>query len=273
MQPVRGRPEAILRPSEARQALTVERREPDPALGDLVDYLWSVRWDLGEHVHEQGVMPQPRVHVAAEGGRLLVHGPGGTGAFERRLTGRGLVVGAAFRPAGFRPLLGRSVREVAGRVAPALDLLGHDDRPAGAVAAASGGTDADLDAAYSTLDSYLLALPRLADPLTATVSGWVDHVESEPALTRVDQLADHAGLSPRTLQRLFSEHVGVGAKWVIQRVRLLEVAARVHGGEPVSWADLAAELGFSDQAHLTRSWTAVVGTPPAAYLRRTRSRP
>jgi len=30
---------------------------------------------------------------------------------------------------------------------------------------------------------------------------------------------------------------------------------------------VAAELGFADQAHLTRAFTAVVGTPPATYAR------
>jgi AraC-like DNA-binding protein len=33
----------------------------------------------------------------------------------------------------------------------------------------------------------------------------------------------------------------------------------------VDWADLAAELGFADQAHLTRAFTATIGMPPAAY--------
>jgi AraC-like DNA-binding protein len=35
----------------------------------------------------------------------------------------------------------------------------------------------------------------------------------------------------------------------------------------VDWADLAETLGFADQAHLTRAFTAVVGTPPATYQR------
>ena len=30
---------------------------------------------------------------------------------------------------------------------------------------------------------------------------------------------------------------------------------------------LAGELGFADQAHLTRAFTAVVGTPPETYRR------
>lgn len=37
--------------------------------------------------------------------------------------------------------------------------------------------------------------------------------------------------------------------------------------QQVRWAELAAELGYADQAHLTRDFTAAVGMPPAAYAR------
>jgi AraC-like DNA-binding protein len=35
----------------------------------------------------------------------------------------------------------------------------------------------------------------------------------------------------------------------------------------VDWAALAAELGFADQAHLTRAFTATIGVPPVVYAR------
>ena len=54
---------------------------------------------------------------------------------------------------------------------------------------------------------------------------------------------------------------------MVQRFRLLDAAAAAHAGTRTDWAGLAAELGFSDQAHLTRAFTSVVGTPPATYAR------
>jgi AraC-like DNA-binding protein len=54
---------------------------------------------------------------------------------------------------------------------------------------------------------------------------------------------------------------------VISRSRILDAAAVAHGGGAVDWSALATELGFTDQAHLTRAFTSVVGTPPAAYHR------
>ncbi len=78
-------------------------------------------------------------------------------------------------------------------------------------------------------------------------------------------LARRLALSVRSLQRLFAEQVGLSPAWVIRRYRLHEAAARATEGGEVDWARLAAELGYCDQAHLVRDFTATVGTPTARY--------
>lgn len=255
----RGRPHAILRPAAARAAFDVERVLPSEDLAHLVEYHWVVRWNTdGPHV--QQIVPQPRVHVAAEEGRLLVHGIT-TRRFERRLTGRGHVLGTAFRAAGFRPVLGRSVSTLRGAVCPASEVLGGDDRPA---ARAVLGTD-DTAAMVAAMEGWLRDLGPEPDATTVQVGEWVALAEHDRSLTRADALAERVGVSLRTLQRLFAEYVGIGPKWVLQRFRILEVAAMAHRGDHLDWAQVATELGFSDQAHLTRTFTEVVGTPPARY--------
>src|SRR5437763_3435110 len=123
-----GRPEAIGRPRAGGRAFDVERLAPGAALAEFVDYYWLVRWRV-QQPYKQQVVPQPRVHIAAENGRLFVHGVSRE-AFFRTLTGGGHVLGAAFHAGGFRPLLKASVGGIAGTVRPSLDVLGHDDRPA-----------------------------------------------------------------------------------------------------------------------------------------------
>jgi AraC-like DNA-binding protein len=257
----RGRPEAILRPGAAAQAFDVERVPPREALAEYVDYHWLVRWEVPVPFRQQ-VVPQPRVHLAAESGRLLVHGLSRE-PFFRTLVGRGHVVGTAFHPAGFRAFLRTSLATIRDTVRPAGELLGADDRPAAETAL---GTH-DTATAVAAVEDYLQALGPEPDPLARRLNGLVDLVATRADLIRAEQLAEEAGVSLRTLQRQFTEYLGIGPKWVIQRSRILDAAAAAHEGRPPDWAALALELGFSDQAHLTRVFTHVVGSPPATYRR------
>ena len=238
--------------------MDVERFEPRAELAEFVDYFWMVRWRLAEP-HRQQVVPQPRVHVAAEAGRLLVHGVSRE-PFFRTLTGSGHVLGAAFHPGGFRPLLKTSVGTISGTVRPALDVLGVDDRVVAERILGGAGS-------VAAMEEFLLGTSPVPDPAAGQATRLVDEVRTRTEIVRADQLARHAGLGLRGLQRLFAEYVGAGPKWVIQRSRILDATAAAHAGEAVEWAELAQRLGFSDQAHLTRMFAQVVGSPPSKYRR------
>lgn len=258
----RGFPEAIVRPAAGERIFRVERVAPSADLAEFVEYHWLVRW-RARRPHRQQVVPQPRVHLAAEQDRLLVHGVTRE-PFFRTLTGVGHVLGAAFHPGGFRPLLGGTVGAISGTVRPAGDLWPADDRPVAARILGGAAGTAEMVAA---LEDYLRRLDPKPDATAREVTALVEEARRRVELTRVEQLAGHAGLSTRSLQRLFTEYVGIGPKWIIQRFRILDAVAAAHSGAPIRWSELAQELGFSDQAHLTRVFTQVVGTPPAAYRR------
>ncbi|HEY8720953.1 helix-turn-helix domain-containing protein [Pengzhenrongella sp.] len=260
-EPPVGHPEAIIRPDAAGQAFVVERLAPRPELAEFVDYYWLVRW-FASAPHRQQVVPQPRIQLAAEDGRLLVHGVSRE-PFFRTLHGPGHVLGATFHPGGFRPLLRRSVGGISGTVRPASELFVHDDVPA-ARRILAGGDSAEL---VATLEEYLVGVGPEPDAVGRGVTELVARAERRVEITRAETLATDAGMSLRSLQRLFTQYVGVGPKWVIQRFRILDAAAAAHTGAVTDWAGLAGELGFSDQAHLIRAFTQVVGTPPASYQR------
>jgi transcriptional regulator GlxA family with amidase domain len=97
--------------------------------------------------------------------------------------------------------------------------------------------------------------------------------EHDRSVSRVEQLATAAGTSVRTLQRLFDTHVGVSPSFVIRRWRLIDAAEAARralddGDEWRGWAPVAAELGYADQAHLTRDFRRHLGTSPGEYLAR-----
>ena len=114
-------------------------------------------------------------------------------------------------------------------------------------------------------EALLCSVRPERDPLAEQVADLVSQITADPGLRRVDQLAAASGMTARSLQRLFADYVGVSPKWVMCRARLHEAAERADSGEPVDWASLASDLGYADQAHLTRDFTATIGISPTRY--------
>jgi transcriptional regulator GlxA family with amidase domain len=78
----------------------------------------------------------------------------------------------------------------------------------------------------------------------------------------VNTLAGSLNVTVRRLQRLFKAHVGLSPKQVIRLQRFRSSATNLVIDAPVSWAQVAAERGFSDQSHLIREFTELGGTNP-----------
>lgn len=83
-----------------------------------------------------------------------------------------------------------------------------------------------------------------------------------PAAGGLLPLARLVGLSPYRLSRAFHREVGVPLTRFRNRVRVGEALTRLEAGES-SLGRLAADLGFADQAHLTRTVRAHAGGTPA----------
>jgi AraC-like DNA-binding protein len=83
--------------------------------------------------------------------------------------------------------------------------------------------------------------------------------------SRIDRLAESLGVSDRQLRRRFHESVGYGPKTldrVLRFRRLVAQAGAVAAGES-DLARLAADLGYADQAHMTRDCMRLSGCTPA----------
>ena len=81
----------------------------------------------------------------------------------------------------------------------------------------------------------------------------------------VGQLADRAGLSARQVQRRFLRDVGVTPKFY-GRLTRFEAALAAQSRQPQqTWAQIAAEAGYADEAHLSREARALSGMTPQTF--------
>lgn len=91
-------------------------------------------------------------------------------------------------------------------------------------------------------------------------------VESLRGAVRVAELAEQAGISPRTLERMFREQTGLSPKTFIRMVRFQHALARLKsGGNHASLAHLACECGYADQSHFIRDFKMLAQRLPGSY--------
>lgn len=161
---------------------------------------------------------------------------------------------------GARALLGVPAAELAGRM---VDLE-------------------DVDPALRHLPEQLAGAPRgrRSEVVVAALLGALErHEGSAPRpevgrslarLTRgasVQQVADEVGYSRRHLRDLVVAESGVPPKQV-QRLARFARSHELARDPALRLAAVAAEAGYSDQAHLTRDWRDLAGVGPGEWRRR-----
>lgn len=81
----------------------------------------------------------------------------------------------------------------------------------------------------------------------------------------VAQAGSRLGLLPKTFVRRFRKQVGLPPKRFARVRRLQRIVGSVRGPLGVDWSMLAAEQGYTDQAHFIHDFRDLTGITPTAY--------
>lgn len=249
----------ILDPGIFGPELQFARHTPAPELMHFVDRFWTVRWKLSEP-RDSAVLPYPCVNLVIGSHRPGVHGTTRR-CFVAKLVGSGWVLGTKFRTAGLRTLTDRPMPALVDRDVSIETMFGA----AGSELVRDVHALTDPRAQIARVEEFLRERAPARDADADQVNAIAELAESDGELVRVAQLAARAGLTVRTLERLFRRHVGVSPKWMLQRFRVQDAAARVAAGGVAAWSALAHDLGFFDQAHFIRVFKLQVGSTPQRY--------
>jgi len=267
----------VLRPDRLP---TFARLVAPDAVSVVLGHVWIPEWDLpGGVVLTQSVLAHPATNVVIQPGGSVVAGAG-TRASTRDLAGRGWAVGLLLRPAGVE-VLGLDPRPLVDAELPVGARLGRT-RGAGpvrdvglpgfeaveaevvALMSAAGGGPGRHARVLDAVVAWLTSLPEPSDA-GLRANDLADLVEHDASVTTVEALAARLGVSARTTERLARRYVGTSPGAMVRRRRLQRAAARLREDPALALATVAAETGYSDQAHFTRDFRAVVGSTPSRY--------
>jgi AraC-like DNA-binding protein len=262
----------ILRPDELAQHVSLERVPCADELAPWVEHYWTLHWDLPHGTsYLSSTLPHPACNLSVERGHLrdgVGHEPVVvTGVVTRRfdvdVRDEGWVFAAKFRPGGLADLAGVNARTLRDATVPATDVL--DRTVVDSLRAIR--TLASPDEGRRHFDEVLGALVTAPGDDYRQLLDVIAAMLRDRSLLRVAQVEEQCGIGTRTLQRLFERYVGVSPKWVLSRYRMHDVTSDLDAGYGGSLADLAAKYGWFDQAHFTREFTDLVGSPPGSYQR------
>jgi AraC-like DNA-binding protein len=230
---------------------------PDARLDGVVVCTWERVVPQGADAPSGRILPDGCFDLIWRSGSLMVAGPD-TAAVVSHLEPGEVISGIRFAPGTAEAVLGMPAAEVRDRRVEVGEIWGADageviERLAKAVA---GERRRELER------TVLTRLARVGSAGDALVAAAVRRLGGPGS--RVSTLADSIGLSERQLRRRFHVAVGYGPKTldrVLRLQRFLAHAPALARGD-ADLARVAFELGYADQAHLTREAVSLAGLTP-----------
>lgn len=240
--------------------MTYTELPPPSDLASWVQSFWvfTAPEDLpGTYMHR--VMPDGCVsiiHMASSfipgGSMLLISGPTMT-SHDVPVHAGNAFYGVRLQPGVIRSLIGADLPDLPGLRGP---LAALSPRHA---ASLRDHFTTNVNAQNAFSNAVREWIPR-ADPLDSRLTASVRLFRDGTA--RTADVADRVAMSERQFQRLFRYHVGLTPKQYARIRRFRTALGNILRAEPDTWGRVAADCGFSDQAHMTREITSFFGAPP-----------
>ncbi|WP_212847336.1 helix-turn-helix domain-containing protein [Actinoplanes ianthinogenes] len=228
----------------------------------LVRWFWIPEWQIqpGRSSRQQ-VIAFPACNLVVEPDAVHLAGPT-TRSSHRDLTGTGWAVGALLLPAAVPHLAPDP-----GTLRDTYRKLDLDVLHAAVSGAMTGPGDPPTRRrrAVDAFSAWLAAEVPAPDREALLANEMAALIDGDPQIRTVRDATERLRISARTLQRLANRYVGLTPLMMIRRRRLQEAAERLRTDPETNLAAVAADLGYSDHAHLANEFRSVLGLTLSTY--------
>lgn len=250
----------VLKQQNSQEHYQLRRFFPRAELADWIEQFWLVDWDLGtSNSHTQRNLPDPNFHLVITDGRVTITGPVSK-VYAYTMEKKGRIIGVKFCLGGLNALLPFPVERYVDTEIPAQDILGNDVCTA-LMSALSQSSDSNV---VAILEQYLSPFVTSQSDQHSLAQELVAWIKQNEDVVRLEQVASYAGLSQRTVQRLFKDCIGLSPKWLIRKYRLHHAIAALDN-QQTSILDIVERLGYTDQSHLINDFKSLLDVTPQAY--------
>ncbi len=168
-----------------------------------------------------------------------------TGIMRVRAVGEVRMLGVRMFPLGLRDLHRAELELLEDRVEPLLRACHFPD-------------------AVRIVTAWLLGQRKIHDALTKAL----EQIYASGGTVSISELAAAQGVSSRHLERTFATKLGVSPKTLAKIVRFAQSWSSLLRRPDMTLAELALELGYSDQAHFSNEFRSIGRQTPKGFRRR-----
>lgn len=251
---------------------------PSPFLSQLVDQYWSVETDLQiRTIHTELVVPDGTSQLIFHYGNpflrqektrftpqpeLLLCGPETTAASVSAPAGSGMI-GVVFKPAGLAPFFRLPIGLLTSQQLALHELIGREaDELLDRLSAAQA-----FHSRIRVIESFLGHRLHIPCRFSWGIS-WegAKRIAARPSSECLSSLAGDMGISRRSLERLFQNHIGLSPKRYLRICRFQKALAVLNSEAAPNLSQLALDCGYYDQAHLCNDFKKFCGLSPGAFI-------
>ena len=250
-----------LDPDGFRRHIAFQTIPPPADLAPCIEHFWIIRWSRGNqppYVSEQ-VMHRPFVDLfisLPESGIQCTF----LGRKDYLAADEGRILGLRFRPGAFHGFWSGSMASLHDQTLQLTQVFAEADEVF--VQRLLRLDDASVLQALADVIRRRLPAP---DTQIDLIDQIIRALDADATLGTVKAVAMRFGRSERWIQQLFSEYLGVGLKWLLQRHRLLGAAQYIREHAAIDWAALAYDCGYSSQQHFINDFKRAIGKTPVHY--------
>lgn len=246
---------------------------PGAGLEGIVTAYWRIAGDASK-LPSPAVLPDGHVELVFNlGDPVALAGPAYSGeqpdravvgplskAIRLKYRARVNTFGIRFHPARGAGFLSQPATALTDKLIPLAQVCAPLDQAFSQLLAKNESLE--TDAGRAALDRVLLKQLPLALPRDLAIVTLVERLNSLETAPLVSQLAREVRLSPRQLQRRFLAAVGMPPKRFVRVIRFARLWQLASMSSPETWATLAADHGYADQAHMVREFRFFGAEPP-----------
>lgn len=249
------------------QRISISTIEPIYQLKEYIEYIWFMKWDLKSNESLQYIVaPNPCAKLVALQQNdmtfpaLVVGAKIEAGLFELR--GAGATVGFDFKPGGLFAIFEKSMNDwpesgiKVDKLVKDLPLFPKET-----------WTETSLSKWVDEVDHFLIKLLSCSrqnnyKKINSLVEGTLNG-----SFKNSEDMALEAGVSIRSLQRIFQDEVGITPRDLLRIARFNEAIQKIGQDDFKAFADVALESGFFDQPHMANEFQKLVATSPSKFRR------